>query len=244
MEKEITAVILAGGRGARMGDLTRDQQKCMLPVNGKPILDHILDNLQEAFGSGRLIIATGHKSESVIKAYGSKYKNIDIEYVYSPEQLETRRRLLLTEDLIRGPFLYLSGDIISDPTQLMKVAESYEREKGRGLLGVISAATDHEPALSHAIITVENGHAVEMIYPPTSTWNKDQVREMGIAFYDSQFFYRLKSAKPDQPYLSHVIAEAISQGVDFAVEKYFDRWYHFARPEDLQTTISFSSPAR
>lgn len=38
--------------------------------------------------------------------------------------------------------------------------------------------------------------------------------------------------------------EAIGQGVDFAVEKYFDKWYHFVRPEDLQTGIDFSSPSK
>jgi NDP-sugar pyrophosphorylase family protein len=239
MGKEVTAVVLAGGKGTRMGALTADQQKCLLPVEGKPILEHILDNLLEAFGSAHLIIATGHKGETIKETYGNKYRNIDIEYVHSPERLETRRRLQLAESLVRGPFLYLAGDVIANPNQLIRIAETYEREKGNGLLGVISAATDHQPALSHAIITTQNGHAVEMIYPPSDTWTKEQVREMGIAFYDHGFFYRLKQARPDQTFLSHVISEAINQGVDFAVEKYFDKWYHFAKPEDLQTKIRY-----
>lgn len=240
MGKEITAVVLAGGRGGRMGELTQNLQKCMLPVGGKPILSHILDNVQEAFGSARIIITTGHKPESIREFYGNKYRNIDIEYVHNPERLETRKRLQLAEDLIKGPFLYLAGDIIADPAQLIKVVESYEKERGNGLMGVISAATDHQPALNHALITVENGHAIEMIFPSTPTWNDNQLTEMGIAFYDNQFFYLLKNAKPDQTYLSHVITEAISQGVDFAVESYFDKWYHFLKPEDLQTEIRFS----
>lgn len=238
--KEVTAVILAGGRGDRMGELTQDLQKCMLPVRGKPILGYVLDNIQEAFGSARIIIATGHKPESIREFYGNRYRNIDIEYVHNPERLETRKRLQLAQDLIKGPFLYLAGDVISDPAQLIKVVESYEKERGNGLMGVISAAIDHQPALNHALITVENGHAIEMLFPATPTWTSNQVREMGIAYYDSQFFYLLKNAKPDQTYLSNVITEAISRGVDFAVENYFNKWYHFFRPQDLQTEIRFN----
>lgn len=170
MRKEIDVGILAGGRGDRMGKLVTETQKCMLPVDGQPILTYILDNLQQAFGSAYVVIATGYKSESVSEVYGNTYGKIKIVYAHSSERLETRKRLLLAEDLLQGPFLYLAGDVISKVDQLIKVAESYEREKGDNFLGSISAAVDHNPALSHAIITVQNGRAIEMIYPPTPTW--------------------------------------------------------------------------
>jgi len=241
--KEITAVIIAGGRGSRMGDLTNDEQKCMLPVEGAPIMTHLLDNLVETFGSADLVIATGYRADSIVRAFGNRYRSVDIEYVHSSEQLETRRRLLLTADLVHNPFLYLAGDVISEPSLMKRVAEGFEREAGTGIIGVISAATDHKPALSHAIISVEGKHAVEMIYPSIPTWNEGQVREMGIAYYDNRFFHRLRNARADQTYTSHVIAEAIRNGVDFAVETYFDRWYHFVRPEDLATKIVFDKPS-
>ncbi len=241
MSKEITAVIIAGGMGARMGDLTSEQQKCMLPVDGKPILGYILDNLQEAFGSARVIVATGHCGETIKETYGSRYRNLDIEYVHSPERLETRRRLLLAEDLVDGPFLFLAGDIVADPAQFLTVAETYEKERGSGILGVISAAADHSPALSHAIITAKNGRAVELVYPPPETWTEDQAREMQIAYYDHGMLYLLKNAHPNQKYLSKIISDAINQGVDVAVEKYFKEWYHFAKPQDLQARIRYSS---
>ncbi|MFH0773689.1 MAG: sugar phosphate nucleotidyltransferase [bacterium] len=240
MSKEIEAVILAGGRGERMGDITRDRQKCLLPVEGKPILGHILDNIQDAFGSAHLVIATGHRGETIKEAFGERYRNIQIEYVHDPAHLETRKRLQLAENTIRGPFLYLAGDVIADANQLTRIAETYEKEKSGDFQGVISAATDHQPALSHAIISAQNGHAIEMIYPATPTWSEGQVREMGIAYYANNFFYRLRQARPEQTYLSHVITEAIGQGVDFAVEKYFDRWYHFGTPKDLQAKIQYN----
>lgn len=239
MSKEITAVILAGGQGVRMGDLTVDRQKCMLPVEGKPILGHILDNIHEAFGSANLIIATGHNGNSVRDTYGSKYKNINISYVHSPEKLETKRRLLLAADLIQGPFLFTPGDVLCNPQQFLTVAELYEKEKSDGMLGVISGAVDHKPAPTHAIITVENGHAVEMVFPPSKTWKEEQLREMQIAFYDGQFIFRLKRALQEQISISGIIGDAIQQGSDFVVDKYFYKWYHFVKPSDLLTNLDF-----
>lgn len=241
MSKEITAVILAGGRGERMGSLTQLQQKCMFLIDGKPILSYILDDIQTAFGSAHLIIATGHQGDSVREYFKNQYRNISINYVHNPERLETRKRLLLADDQIRGPFLYLAGDVISSPTQFIKVAETYEKDGSENLLGAISAATDHSPALSHALITAENGRAVEMVYPATPIWNDGQLREMGIAYYDRKFLQRLRQAKPEQTYLSHVITEVIKEGLEFATVKYFEKWYHFLTPEDLETDIDFST---
>src|SRR5260221_14759692 len=104
----------------------------------------------------------------------------------------------------------------------------------------IAAAPDHQPALSHAIIQDQDGLATKMIYPPTDTWTPDQLREMGIAYFDHEFFNRLRGARSDQAYLSQVISEAIIQGEGIAIEKYTDDWYHFLRPEDLQATIRYN----
>lgn len=238
--KEITAVILAGGRGARMGELTANAQKCMLPVEDRPILTHILDEVVDVFGSARLVIATGYQADSIVQNFGNRYRNIEIEYVHNPEHLETRRRLLSTEPFVHEPFLYLAGDVIANPKQMERVAQAYQSEKGNGVTGVISAATDHSPALTHALVSAEGGHAVEMVYPATANWTTDQLREMGIAYYNNNFFYLLKNARPDQAYQSHVISEAITNGVDFAVDKYFDKWYHFVKPEDLGAKIIFN----
>src|SRR5207245_212345 len=61
------AVILAAGRGTRMGELTNEQPKPMLKVQGKPILEHILEGLVSA-GIREIFIVTGFRAE-VIEDY-------------------------------------------------------------------------------------------------------------------------------------------------------------------------------
>lgn len=65
------AIILAAGRGSRMGHLTDSKPKCMTEVRGKPLIQHQLDALQGA-GIKEIAIVTGYKSETLQK-YGTRH---------------------------------------------------------------------------------------------------------------------------------------------------------------------------
>jgi len=210
MFHEIEAVILAGGMGERMGNSARDRQKCLLPVEDKPILEHILDNVTNAFGSAKVIIATGYRGETVKEYFGSRYRNIDLNYVHNPDHLETKKRLLLAEEMLKKDFLFLAGDIIVHSSQLQKIATSFEKEKYNGILGAISGATKHEPAMSHALITVKDGHAEKLIFPPPNVYAADDLREMHIAYYSKQFLDILHSSPSSIKYISSVLSLTMS----------------------------------
>jgi NDP-sugar pyrophosphorylase family protein len=60
------AIILAAGRGSRMGDGTANLPKCMMKLWGKTLLEHCLDSLQKAgFLLNDIGIVTGYKSEII-----------------------------------------------------------------------------------------------------------------------------------------------------------------------------------
>lgn len=106
------AVILAGGLGSRMGELTHKKQKCMMEVDGAPILEHILLGLKDTFGKKmEIIIATGHSGDEVKKYFGNDYREMKITYVHSDSHLEVKNRLLLAKEVIRQPFLFLWQEI-------------------------------------------------------------------------------------------------------------------------------------
>ena len=233
MGKEVDAVILAGGRGSRMGELTDSTQKCLLPFKDKPVLLHILDTISDAFGSANVIIATGYHGEDVKKIVGDQYRNIQIEYTNSPEQLETRRRLLLAKNLLKGPFLLTAGDIIYNPELLTQLATSYEANKVESIIGAISVSSLHKVAPTHALIAVSGGYVTEITYPPTTTWQANQLREMGTAFYDHDLLRIAEQASASITQITELMIDALKNGGKFRAEQYFSQWYHFATPEDL-----------
>ncbi|HZQ29706.1 MAG TPA: sugar phosphate nucleotidyltransferase [Patescibacteria group bacterium] len=237
--RSVEAVVLCGGAGSRMGELTREKQKCLLSVEEKPILGHILDTIQAAFGSARVVLATGYLGEQIKTQFGEQYRNINLEYAHSPISLETRKRLLLAKNSLKGSFLLLHGDMIVDPKHLVRIAESFDSIKGTGATGVMSGASDHKPALTHGLITVENGKAKSLISPPTKEWESNQLRDMQTSFYDIEFLESLEKFQT-KVYVSHAISEMIRLGTDFMVERYSEKWFHFAEPKDLEAKIVFS----
>lgn len=69
------AIILAAGMGRRLRELTKDNTKCMVRVNGEPLIDRLLRQLSK-LGLSRVIIVVGHKSENLISHIGNRYDDV------------------------------------------------------------------------------------------------------------------------------------------------------------------------
>ena len=121
------AIILAAGMGRRLGEYTKDNTKCMLPVNGVRLIDRTLDQLAE-LDLKRVVIVVGYQAQSLIDYIGHRYDNrLRIEYVENPiydktnniyslalakQQMQEDDTLLLESDLIyeEGILWLLTGN--------------------------------------------------------------------------------------------------------------------------------------
>ena len=78
------AIILAAGMGRRLAELTRDNTKCMVPVNGVRLIDRLLGQLSQ-LSLSRVVIVVGYQAENLKNYIGTRYADsLDIEYVYNP----------------------------------------------------------------------------------------------------------------------------------------------------------------
>lgn len=111
---DYTVVIMAGGLGSRLGELTLHTPKPMLPVNGKPILLRIVETFQ-SFGFSSFLFCLNYKAE-VIQQYfgdGSKF-GVSIEHVVEEKRLGTAGALgLIKPDQLSKPFIVTNGDILT-----------------------------------------------------------------------------------------------------------------------------------
>src|SRR5437868_12892733 len=129
------AVVLAAGRGTRMGELTSTVPKPMIKVRGKPILLHIIEGLQRA-GIKHFLAIIGYHGEMVREYFadGSCF-GLRISYAVQTVQDGTGRVVELAREFAGAdPFILHYGDILVSP-------ENYER------LTIL-------PAMIEAIITV------------------------------------------------------------------------------------------
>lgn len=107
-------VIMAGGKGVRLYPLTKDIPKPMIPLNGKPVLEHIILWAKKQ-GITDIIICTGHLS-NVIEEYFKDGKQLGVRISYSVEKepLGTGRPLKDIAHLVNEDFIVISGDIVCD----------------------------------------------------------------------------------------------------------------------------------
>ncbi len=103
-------VILAAGKGTRMGALSSDLPKPMIKVGTRNLIEHKLDLLPITVTE--IIIVVGYKAEVIKDYFGSLYKGRTITYIDQHEPLGTGHALWKTKDHITGQFLVMMGDDI------------------------------------------------------------------------------------------------------------------------------------
>ena len=103
--------------GKRLGDLTKDNTKCMVKVNGIPLIDRLLMQLS-ALDLDRVIIVIGYQGDKLKEHIGDRYaSSLNIEYVVNPIYDETNNiySLALTKDKLReDDTLLIESDLIFD----------------------------------------------------------------------------------------------------------------------------------
>lgn len=112
-------VILAAGRGTRMGELTNDIPKPMVSVLGEPLLAHKIRMLPESIDE--VILIVGYKKEIIIEYFGVEWEGRRIVFVEHRELNGTAGAIHSAKDIVRGRFLVTMGDNLYCKEDLVKM---------------------------------------------------------------------------------------------------------------------------
>ncbi|HBI20114.1 MULTISPECIES: sugar phosphate nucleotidyltransferase [unclassified Brevundimonas] len=144
------AVFLVGGRGSRLGDLTLDTPKPLLPVGGRPFIEHLLDKaVREGFDD--LVLLAGYRHEA-IKAYAGEWSGVPLRLSIEPEPLDTAGAVAHAVSLLRDDFLLVNGDTWFD-------FEWSSLRLSGGFSGLV-AARDVSPADRYETLDIREGRVV------------------------------------------------------------------------------------
>ena len=133
------AIILAAGMGRRLGELTKENTKCMVPVNGVRLIDRLLTQLSQ-LQLNRVIIVVGYQGQKLIDYIGHRYDGrLNIVYAENPiydktnniyslsmvkDQLQEDDTLLIESDLIFSDRLF--SMILENPYPNLALVAKYE----------------------------------------------------------------------------------------------------------------------
>jgi len=121
-------LILCGGKGTRAYPYTEHLPKPMLPINGQPILIHVMRIFAEQ-GHKEFILSLGYRKEVIIDYFDRKTLDWDVQFVDTGEETDTGGRIEKCRHLLRGTFFATYVDGLSD-VSLDKLVNFHHSHKG------------------------------------------------------------------------------------------------------------------
>ncbi|WP_258108294.1 nucleotidyltransferase family protein [Campylobacter lari] len=147
---ENEVVLMVGGLGSRLGELTKNTPKPMLKIGKKPILENIVLNFKEQ-GFKKFIFCVNYKKE-VICDYFQEGKSwgVEISYIKEKQKLGTAGALSLVKDMKKS-FIVMNGDILTklDFDQLIQ-----EHKKSKAVMSVV--LREFEQQIPYGVVKISN----------------------------------------------------------------------------------------
>lgn len=186
------AVVMAGGEGSRLRPLTIRRPKPMVPIAGKPVMEHIL-NLLKRHGITEVVVTVQYLASNIEDYFGNG-SQLGMRITYSREDipLGTAGSVKNAEDQLTEPFLVISGDALTDYDLTALIA--YHREKQS--MATLMLAHVPNPLEYGVIITNEDGHIAQFLEKPS--WGEvfSDTINTGIYVIDPKVFTYFEKNKP------------------------------------------------
>ena len=157
------AVVMAGGEGTRLRPLTSNQPKPMVPIVGKPCMEHILELLR-GHAMDDVIVTVAFLPQAIRGYFGSgDALGIDISYSVEESPLGTAGSVRLAADQLDEPFLVISGDALCD-LDLTRLVEFHRERNAAVTIGLVSVDNPLEFGI---VVTDEDGRVERFLEKPS-----------------------------------------------------------------------------
>lgn len=183
------ALMLAAGMGKRLGRYTKDATKCMVPVNGKTLIEYAIESLVQN-NIKKMIIVVGYKSQVLIDFINSKFndKNLNgmkIEFIENKVYDKTNNIYSLymaADKLCEDDTILLESDLIFKPEIITKLLESKDQN-----LAVVSSFENWMDGT--CTLLDENNNITGMLDKQTFNWfeTKDYYKTVNIYKFSKEF---------------------------------------------------------
>ncbi len=216
-------VIMAGGKGKRLRPHTENCPKPMLLVDGKPMLEILLEQCISS-GFRQFFLSVNYLKEQIIDYFqnGSKW-GIRIDYLVEDKPLGTAGSLQLLPSNLKNPFLVLNGDVLTrlDPIQLLRFHVEHDAV---ATLGV----REHVLTVPFGVIQINGVELAGIEEKPSYT----HLVNAGIYVMNPEVVKLLPRGKyTDMPTL---LQDTQAAGFRVAVCPIHEYWIDVGRPETLQ----------
>jgi UDP-N-acetylglucosamine diphosphorylase / glucose-1-phosphate thymidylyltransferase / UDP-N-acetylgalactosamine diphosphorylase / glucosamine-1-phosphate N-acetyltransferase / galactosamine-1-phosphate N-acetyltransferase len=213
-------VILASGKGKRMGELTKTVPKPMLKIKGKPILEHKLNALPREIKE--VIFVIGYRGEQIMNHFKKLWNGMKVTYVVQKNLNGTGAAVHLVKSFVGDRFLVMMGDDLYHKKDIKKMLQH-----DLAILG-----HEVEDTSLFGIIKADNRkNMIEVIEKPKRS--KDRLANTGLYMMNRKFFdYELVQIASGEYGLPQTLAR-MTKDHKIKVEK-ATNWFPIGNSDDLK----------
>ena len=198
---------MAGGEGSRLRPLTSNQQKAMIPMANKPMMEHIVSLLRE-HGFDDIVVTVAFMANQVRTYFGDGAEfGVRIQYATEETPLGTAGSVRNARDQLSERFLVIAGDVVTD-IDLSAIVEFHESRKALATIGLKAM---ENPLDFGIVITREDGAIERFLEKPTWGQVFSDTINTGIYVLEPEIFDYIAAGQPVD-FSSEVFPRLLDEG--------------------------------
>lgn len=223
-------LIMAGGKGTRLGNLTKDTPKPLIEINGESILRKIIKQLKSQ-NIRKIHLSVNYLSHKIIDELGDGSKlDVNILYLQEKQKLGTAGSMQLISKPFVKDLIVINGDLLFD-IDFLKL-HSFHLSKGYDITIVTST---YEHSIRYGVINNENGVFKGIIEKPSYQY---QV-VAGIYFFNYDYLNKIHiKGKVD---MNELIYKAIKNKANIGTHSLDSYWFDIGVKEDLLNATHYKA---
>lgn len=206
------ALILAGGRGKRMGQATLQKNKCMTVVAGKPLIQYSLD-LACKTNVSEIVILVGYMADEIIKTFGANYGGKPIKYALQNEQrglvhaIECASPYLEKED-----FILMLGDELMIEPHYKEMLEKFSKENLFALCGTVQVQKKELVSKTYSLVEGQDGAIFRLVEKPENPHNN--IMGTGNIIFNNQILSFIEKTPINQKRGEKELPDLVQAAID------------------------------
>jgi NDP-sugar pyrophosphorylase family protein len=217
-----------------MGGMTEAVPKPMLPIQGRPMLEVILDRLTST-GISRFLIVIGYQGEAIQRHFAkTNPTGRQIDFIWQNPVNGTGSGALLARHFVsQSPFLLTYGDILCDPPEYGRASSILLGESTIAAAIGVKAVDD---PWQGAAVYEEGGRIRRILEKPPKGTSTTQWNNAGLYAFRAPVFRYLERLQPSirgEYELTAALDAMLADGLDMRISPIEGPWRDVGRPEDL-----------
>ena len=232
----LKALILAGGRGKRLGEHTNEINKCMLEFGGKPLIGYSLENAAK-IRVDEIVIVVGHMAELIINKIGINYKGIPIKYVIQKEQKGLVHAIGCSKSTIGDAdiALFLGDEFFINPDHVATLKEFVESD-AFAVCGVVNVEDKKQISKTYSLLIDQSSNQViRLIEKPKNALNN--LKGTGNCIFKNKIFDYIDVTPTNQKRGEKELPDLIQCAIDDGKKVFYhilsSKYVNVNTPEDI-----------